>query len=144
MKSENGVTLTALVVYIIVATLVVGGMAIVSGHFFSNVSLIQDQSDYVVEYNKFNMFFILDVKDNKTATVTGTTITFENGVKYEYKGNAIYRDDVKIAKNVVSAFFKADTYTVSETEKNLIKVNLTVGKGKKQFQKQIEYVLKYW
>ena len=29
-------------------------------------------------------------------------------------------------------------------EKNLIVVNLNIGEGEKEYQKEIEYVLKYW
>lgn len=56
MKSEQGVTLTSLVIYIAVATVLISTMAVMSSHFFANIQLVKNQSDYVVEYNKFNMF----------------------------------------------------------------------------------------
>lgn len=144
MKSERGITLTALVLYIAVATLVISCMALLSAHFFTTTDKLKEQSNYVVEYNKFNMFFINDVKSNETATVTSTTITFENNVKYEYKENKIYRNDVEIAQNVKNAEFTADTYVVENTTKNIIKVNLTIGTENKEYKKEIEYVLRYW
>lgn len=144
MKSERGITLTALVLYIAVATLVISCMALLSAHFFTTTDKLKEQSNYVVEYNKFNMFFINDLKSNKTATVTSTTITFENNVKYEYKENKIYRNDVEIAQNVKNAEFTTDTYVVENTTKNIIKVNLTIGTENKEYKKEIEYVLRYW
>ena len=144
MKSEQGVTLTSLVIYIAVATVLISTMAVISSHFFANIQLVKNQSDYVVEYNKFNMFFIQDVKANKAASIIGTTIVFEDGTKYEYKDESIYRNDKKIAKNIRTASFEPATYTVNNVTKNLIKVNLNIGVEKKSYQKQIEYVLKYW
>ncbi len=144
MKSEQGVTLTSLVIYIAVATVLISTMTVMSSHFFANIQLVKNQSDYVVEYNKFNMFFIQDVKANKAASIIGTTIVFEDGTKYEYKDESIYRNDKKIAKNIRTASFEPATYTVNNVTKNLIKVNLNIGVEKKSYQKQIEYVLKYW
>lgn len=144
MKSEQGVTLTSLVIYIAVATVLISTMAVMSSHFLANIQLVKNQSDYVVEYNKFNMFFIQDVKANKAASIIGTTIVFEDGTKYEYKDESIYRNDKKIAKNIRTASFEPATYTVNNVTKNLIKVNLNIGVEKKSYQKQIEYVLKYW
>lgn len=144
MKSEQGVTLTSLVIYIAIATVLISTMAVMSSHFFANIQLVKNQSDYVVEYNKFNMFFIQDVKANKAASIIGTTIVFEDGTKYEYKNESIYRNDKKIAKNIRTASFEPATYTVNNVTKNLIKVNLNIGVEKKSYQKQIEYVLKYW
>ena len=62
MKSEKGITLTSLVIYIIVATIVISIMALVSSFFFSNMSIVTVQDQYAVEFNKFNMFFINDIK----------------------------------------------------------------------------------
>ena len=84
------------------------------------------------------------VKANKAASIIGTTIVFEDGTKYEYKDESIYRNDKKIAKNIRTASFEPATYTVNNVTKNLIKVNLNIGVEKKSYQKQIEYVLKYW
>lgn len=144
MKSEKGVTLTSLVIYIIVATFLIGTVAVLSSHSFSNIQMLKNHADYAVEYNKFNMFFIQDVKTNKNASVTSTQITFEDGSKYEYKQNAIYRNDTKIAGNIKNCSFTQSTHVINNTTKNLIKVNLKIGKNNKEYKKEIEYVLKYW
>lgn len=144
MSSEKGITLTVLAIYIIVATIVISAMAILSSFFYSNVKLVKDQSSYVVEYNKFNMFFVRDVKANKTAQVINNKIIFEDGTTYEHKSNSIYRNEQKIAKQVKSAIFTLDTYTINKTTKNLINVKLNIGTQNKSYEKQIEYVLKYW
>lgn len=144
MKSEKGVTLTALVIYIAVATVVISAMALLSSYFYNNMELIKNDSSYVVEYNKFNMFFVQDVKSNKTANVTTDSITFEDGTEYQYRDGKIYRNDKEIATNIKSAEFSQETYEADLTIKNIIVVNLNIGEGDKSYVKQIEYVLKYW
>ena len=144
MKSDKGVTLIALVIYIAVFTIVVSTMGLLSSYFYNNMHLIKDDASYVVEYNKFNMFFIQDVKHNSTATIENNIIKFEDGTIYEYKSNSIYRNDKEIATNVKSATFNLESYEVESTTKNLIVVNLNIGEGEKEYQKEIEYVLKYW
>lgn len=144
MKSEKGVTLSALVIYIAVLTVVIGGMALLSSYFYNNMHLVKDDASYVVEYNKFNMFFVQDVKNNSNATIENNVIKFDDGTTYEYKSNSIYRNDKEIATNVKSATFNLATYDVKNTTKNLIAVNLNIGDGEKEYQKEIEYVLKYW
>ena len=144
MKSDKGVTLIALVIYIAVFSVVVSSMALLSSYFYNNMHLIKDDANYVVEYNKFNMFFIQDVKHNSTATIENNIIKFEDGTIYEYKSNSIYRNDKEIATNVKSATFNLESYEVESTTKNLIVVNLNIGEGEKEYQKEIEYVLKYW
>ena len=147
MKSVKGITLTSLVIYIMVATIVIATMAIVSSFFFSNINLVRDQDKYAVEFNKFNMFFVNDVKNNKTAQVQTHKITFEDGTIYEYRAEdkSVYRNGTKVAELVQELTFTADTYQVENTStvKNLIRVSMNIGK-RENFQKEIEYVLKYW
>ena len=144
MRSEKGVTLTALVIYIAVATVVISTMGLLSSYFYTNMKLIKTDSNYVVEYNKFNMFFVQDVKSNTTADVTTNSIIFEDGTKYKYEDGGIYRNDKEIATNIKSAVFSQETYQVDWTTKNIITVNLDVGEDEKSYVKQIEYVLRYW
>ena len=163
MKDEKGITLLSLVIYILLSTIIIAVIALMSSNFFSNVDVIVNQDKYAVEFNKFNMFFINDVKSNTEATVEPTKITFkDNGAVYELKGTDMYRNDTIIANQIQSVKFSEDTYTVPNTlidvKKKIIKVQLTIGRpfeegtlvedlDKKAYQrlnKTIEYVLKYW
>ena len=144
MRSERGVTLTALIIYMIIATVIITGMAVLSSYFYNNMSLIKTDSTYVVEYNKFNMFFIQDVKTNQKADVVTDTITFGDGTEYQYKEGKIYRNNEEIATNIKNAMFSLDTYVVKNTTKSVITVSLDIGEKDKSYKKAIEYVLKYW
>ena len=145
MKSENGITLTSLVIYIVVATIVIGTMAIVSSFFFSNMNLIKDQDQYAVEFKKYNMFFVNDVKNNKTAQVQANQIVFEDGTTYQYsaENKSIYRNNVEVAKQVESLNFTTENYQVENTTKILINVEMSIGE-RENFNKTVQYVLKYW
>lgn len=145
MKSEKGITLTSLVVYIVVATIVIGTMAIVSSFFFSNMDLIKNQDQYAIEFNKFNMFFINDVKSNKTAQVQTNQIIFADGTTYQYSqtDQKIYRNNVEIAKQVQALSFTTENYQVENTTKILINVQMSIGEVE-NFNKEVQYILKYW
>lgn len=145
MKSEKGITLTSVVVYVLIATALISSIALLSSFFFSNMSLIKEQNQYAPEFNKFSMFFIEDVKNNKSAEVTTTKVTFADGTVYEYKSNekAVYRNDTKITEKLDSFTFSSSEYIVSNTTKQIINVKMTIG-GVENSSNGIEYVLKYW
>ena len=69
MKSEKGVTLISIVVYIIGIMIVIAILSGLSNFFFQNKNELLDQSRYISEYNKFNMYFINDIKNNRTAEI---------------------------------------------------------------------------
>ena len=52
MKSQKGVTLVALVIYIIVFTIVISILSVISSFFFSNVNFVKEQANYAPEFNK--------------------------------------------------------------------------------------------
>ena len=143
MKSEKGITLTSLVIYVFVATLLIGAIATLRSFFFSNIGLIKYQQNYALEFNKFSMFFVEDIKKNKTAEVTATTIAFEDGTTYQFYNNKIYRNDTVITEKVDSVNFSLSTQTVSSTIKQIITVSMSIN-GQLNSPNGIEYVLKYW
>lgn len=144
MKSEKGITLTSLVIYIVVATLIISTMAVLSTFFFNNINLVKDQDKYAPEFNKFVMFFVEDVKSNKKATVTNNQVIFADGDTYTYNSNEqkIYRNDTVIAKNVELASFTLaqETSDKNNTTKNIITVRFVI----KDFDETMDFVLRYW
>ena len=136
MKSQKGVTLVALVIYIIVFTIVISILSVISSFFFSNVNFVKEQANYAPEFNKFNMFFIQDVKNNKNVTVNNNTIEFADGTRYDFNSDqkAIYRNGKAIAKNIQVAVFKPSTVTIRNTTKNIVNVNIAIGKAGSLFK----------
>lgn len=142
MKSQKGITLTSLVIYIMVATIVIGILAIVGTNFARNVRELKNQQMYAPEFNQFAMYFLQDVKSNQTATVTTNTVIFANGAEYRYDSSAkkVYRNDIEIASKISRLSFILDHTTVGNTQKNIIQVAFQSG----EFSKTIRFVLRYW
>lgn len=64
MKSEKGITLLSITIYIMLLTLAVALFATVRTNFYKNVRLITDKGIYASEFNKANGFFVQDAKRN--------------------------------------------------------------------------------
>lgn len=145
MKSEKGITLTSLIIYLGVTLVVVTTIATFTSFFVSNMDEVRAQEDYAPEFNKFSMFFIGDVKNNRTAEVTATQVEFEDGTIYQYNADekAVYRNSTKITEKVDSFSFTSTQETISTTTKQIINVKMSV-KGKVNLKNGINYTLRYW
>ena len=145
MKSEKGVTLITLIIYLILLVLVLSILSIVSQYFFGNVNRITDIGKYLSGFNKFNMYFIEDVKNNtETYSVTNNEIIFKDGTTYTFENTDIYRNKVKICDNIYNVTFsKKDEEDSSNFTKKIVTVEMTI-KSSKLFNVSHEYVLRYW
>lgn len=146
MKSEKGVTLTILIIYIIVFSIVIGMLASLSNYIYGNLGNVNDSSIKISEFGKFNTRFVEDVKTSidaevKTNTDGNLQISFSNGNVYVYSKKSIYRNKEKIAKDI-------DTFTATLQQgngKKYINVNIKISSNDgKNYTRQINYVLKYW
>lgn len=145
MKNNKGVTLLALTIYIIIFVIVIAIMTTITTSFYGNISGIIDSPQYLSEFNSFVMFFAVDIKNYKEATVTNNSIVFENGPTYYYQDNIIYRNNEAIAKYIMDCTFTSGQYNVNTTTKNLINVNMQIGKDEDDsVLKNITFTLKYW
>lgn len=170
LKSNQGITLTALIIYIIVIMIVLGIVVSIRTFFFNNMSLIQAGAEYAEAFDAFNTRFVEDVKSSSNAKVDKTlsedntnydyVITFSNGAvyNYSYKDRGIYRNNIKIANNVTG--FSAKTkilsfslnnnesnseYSTNSIQKTVISLNIIIGKStNNMFSKKIDYTLRYW
>lgn len=110
MKSQKGITLISVTIYVIVMIVVVGIIAIVTGVFFKSIKDANFYNDPIAEYTAFNSYFseeankegikILECKDNY--------IAFDNGAQYTFveENQGIYRNQVKICWNIESCTFE--------------------------------------
>ncbi len=145
LKNNNGITLSALVIYIIVFMIVISIMTTISTFFYSNITDVIDTPRYLSELNKFVMFFGIDIKNYSSAVVTDNQIQFDGGPVYKYENNGIYRNDVLIAQKVLKCTFTPKEYNVNNITKNLINVDIQIGKDDQDSMKRkIDFTLKYW
>lgn len=145
VKNIKGVTLVALVIYIFIFTIILGVMTTISTSFFNNIGGVVDTPKYLLEFNKFSMFFVTDAKNYSRANVTDTTIQFENGPMYKFQNNNIYRNDTIIAKNVLDCTFSTNNFNVNNITKQIVNVNMKMGKNDEKYVvKNVDFTLKYW
>lgn len=127
MKSEKGVTLISLTIYIIVFTIVIAVIGVVTGAFTKNIQKTNFFTDPLTEYTAFNSYFSEDVnhKGIKILECTKDYVVFDNGIQYTYipENKGVYRDKVKIARNVEFCSFLEDT----KNGKTIIIVNFKAG-----------------
>lgn len=148
MKSEKGITLISLIIYVIALTIVVGIIAVISGYFYDNIDTSSEDIEPMVEYTKFNSFFseevnyvgikVLDFNTtkNEQGKVDTSYIVFDNGVQYTFiaENKGIYRNKVKIARGIDECTFD---YNI-EDEKNIVYVTFKA----KKLNNPIKYTLK--
>lgn len=121
-------------------------MTNINSSFYRNINMVISEPKYVSEFNKFIMFFAIDVKNNNTATVTDNTIKFNENLTYKYENNCIYRNDTLIAKDISACKFSLNSpYMVNNVAKNSINVYMKIGMAEEKFFEQsIDFTLKYW
>lgn len=146
MKSEKGITLVSLVIYIIVFSIVLGLLAGMTNYIYGNLDRLNTGSYSSEEFNKFNLNFVKDIKQSNNARVEtsgeNVRIILSNNANYNYiaSENAIYRDQVKISEKITT--FQAEKQTINN--KAVIVVRIGTGTDDTDYGKTIKYVLKYW
>lgn len=138
MKNEKGITLATLIIYVILMTFIVSAIASITSSFYSNMNEFDKNSESAVDFSKFNMYFIRDIKRENVSIakvgedyiilsygedINGTESEIEKtmNVEYSVQNNTLYRNKVKICDDV------NNINIVTNENNNTIKVNLTIG-----------------
>lgn len=123
MKSQKGISLISLTIYLIAMSIVIAIIAVISTYFYKNTNSLLDNINPLAEYTKFNTFFsdevnhnnikILECKTNykngdDSQGIENSYVAFDNGVQYMYikENKGIYRNQVKICENVENCTFE--------------------------------------
>lgn len=138
MKSEKGITLISLTLYLMVMVFVMAIIMYVSGFFHTNVTGIKEQSKETSEFTKFNSFFIEEVKKEGNSILYVSHdkkyIIFSSDNRFTFRNNAIYLNNQSICGNVEYAAFQS-TETGGKVE---IKVIIQFQNG---FSRTMEYYM---
>lgn len=106
MKSQKGVTLISLTIYIIVMVVLIAIITTLTTYFYKNVDTSSKQDDINKQYTKFLSYFseeinsegneIIEVSEDKTF------IIFSSGNQYTFveDNEGIYQGMIKIASNI--------------------------------------------
>ena len=63
MKSQKGITITSLIIYVTAMSIVIGIVTVISTYFYKNVSTVTENSSEYKEYTKFNSYFIQEINN---------------------------------------------------------------------------------
>lgn len=139
MKSQKGVTLISLTIYVIAMVTIVAIVTVISGFFYTNMEGASNTINPLTEYTKFNSFFTDEVNHSniKILDCGENYVVFDNGVQYTYisENKGIYRNKVKIANEVQSCSFE---YKI-KNGKSVVTVTLQIGTN---IIKEVDYTLR--
>jgi len=138
MKNQKGITLVSLVIYVIVMIIVLGIMSTIINSFSNNMDTIQADVQEIVEFNKFNNYFLKEVKlrNNKVDRLDDNNnyILFTSGNSFKLSNNSIYYNNIKICENVKSMQISLGKNGNGQ-DKTIVNVKLTF----ETFAKTINY-----
>ena len=143
MKEEKGITLVSLVVYIIVMVIIIAVMTTIINSFYQNTETVQGNVQEIVEFNKFNNYFLKEVKtkNNKVDSVDTNYILFASGNSFSISNNGIYYNNIKICNNVQNIEFMLEQdMEDTDEEYSIINVHLNFGKFNKSIKYKIENI----
>lgn len=161
MKSERGVTLTSLIIYVIAMLITVTIISVITSYFYQNIQTSTEKYSSLGEYTRFSSYFSEEVNkdDNKVLEVgniyekdengnnkqdeDGNNIieqhyvAFSSGNQYTYipSNKAIYQNNVKITSGVEKCTFEE----IIKNGKTAISVKITIGED---VERTVEYILK--
>lgn len=138
MKSNSGLTITSIIVYIIAMMMVIGTIATISSFFYTNVSNLDENSNNLSEITKFHMYFLEETTNSKNSILekTDNSISFATGNTFAFQEHNIYFNYIKICENVSNLQFA----TSEINDKTVIEVLITIGENN-EYTKTTKYVL---
>lgn len=156
MKSQKGITMASLGVYIVVSIIVVATLATIMANYKNSIKTMDNDAEYLSEYNKFNLYFLEEVKKPENSSMEransiGTkkneynSIKFKTGNEFMYKIkeeilylNKSTEEKIKLIKNVKKCTFEFNDIDHEANGKNVIRVNIQIGETT---PKEYTYVL---
>ncbi len=143
LKSQKGITLVTLAIYMVLAAMVISMLALLTRNFRENLDNVNSQTITDNEFDKINLQLLNETKktNNQIITVTATMVEFKSGNIYEYnqEEKIIYQKnltediEVKVAEKISNVEFSR----MSENNRDILIVTVTID-GK---QRTTEYVM---
>lgn len=141
MKSEKGVTLISILIYVIAMIIIVAIMTSLTGYFYNNIDIDTESQDANKQYTKFNSFFTEEINKSGNIVIESNTesenpyIVFSDKNQYTFikQNKAIYFNNIKIATNIEECTFE----TKIKNGKSIIIVKIKAN----DFTKTTEYTL---
>ena len=127
MKSNKGITMASLVIYVIAMSIVVATIATLTSYFYNNMDELDADTNSSIAYTEFNTYFSkeISIKENYPLLVEGTSdyiIFSKTGNQYTLKNRTIYKNQVKICSNIEDCTFEIGKTDETSEIVDLIKV----------------------
>lgn len=121
VRSQKGISLISVIIYIFSMLIAVSTVMMLNSFFFDNILQMRGIGEISSQNNKFNMFFVNDMKESYSFELADTSelqdgsskelqfIVNQNSserITYSLVNNEIYRNNVKIAENVSELQFE--------------------------------------
>lgn len=114
MKSEKGITLTSLIIYIFAMFMVLGIISVLTGYFYKNFDIIETKEDFSFKYTRLMAHFSKEINLSENEIISVSTINegdideeqvrilFGSGNQYTYipKNKSIYLGTYKICDGI--------------------------------------------
>jgi len=119
MKSERGITIATLMVYVVAMAMVIITVTNITRYFYANVTYTEDTTEYAKDYLAFlqciteeinktnNTVFICDEDEDENGEYQRYIIFSKTHNQYTFmqSENAIYKNQTKICENVTECSF---------------------------------------
>lgn len=140
MKSQKGLTLASVVIYILAMLIILSIVALVLSFYNKNITRINDSGDLNLELSKFETKMIEEtqIAGNKMVKVTEDSIKFSSGNTYIFTDERIYQNKITVSENIKEFSAKLET----DGEKQILRVYMVLRKGKEEVVKNLSYTIK--
>ena len=150
MKSQKGITMISLILYVVSFLLVTGTVAGITTFFYNNVQVLDDSIGSNSQYNKFNLYLLNECKKDGNellawresdeskdisklvnGSVKNKFITFEdntgekNSFIYDDENSKLYYNLIKLCDNVEDFKMKVEEVNGKTVLKVFIKIEGT-------------------
>ena len=145
MKNEKGITLVSLIIYVVVMTIVILIMNSIITTFYSNTEGIDSRIKELNEFNKFNNYFLKEVKlsgnsvDRIYESNGQSYILFASGNSISFIDNVIYYNNIEICDNINNLVIKQGK-DGDGLEKNIINVTVEFNNFSKTMNYKLETI----
>lgn len=104
MKSNSGITLTSVIIYVMGLAIIVGLISTLTSFFYKNIDTDGLTDDTGTQYTKFTSVFSEEINKENNYVIDCKTnyIIFADGNQYTYKqeNKSIYKNKIKICENI--------------------------------------------
>ena len=133
MKSNKGITITGLVIYIASFLMICGVIGVITTFFYNNSKVLSEQASSSADYDILNLYLSKEATESENKIIEvdeNRLIEFSNGNKYEYDNGLLYFIKNKEKCFVLCENLSECKFTKQDDGGSFI-VNLTAASGQK-------------